>query len=75
MDTSEKILFIAPFNEYKQILYIFNDGYVKKVNISEYESRQKKIVGTKLYNNELINVFGINTEKFLIINGEKIHIK
>lgn len=71
MDTTEKILFIAPFNEYKQILYIFNDGYVKKVNILEYESRQKKIVGTKLYNNELINVFGINTETELMIDGEK----
>lgn len=44
MDTTEKILFIAPFNEYKQILYIFNDGYVKKVNVLEYESRQRKLL-------------------------------
>ena len=71
MDSSEKILFLSPFSEYKQLLFIFNDGYIKKVEINEYESRQKKIVGTKLYNNELMTVFGLNNEKILHIHGEK----
>ena len=71
MSSMEKVLFIAPFTQYKQILFIFNDGYVKKVNTKDYESRQRKIVGTKLYNNELSYIFGINEENNIEIIGEK----
>ena len=77
IESNEKILLITPFDKTKEILFIFNDGYIKKVNKLEYESRQKKIVGTKLYNNELINVFSINSEKTINIKGLKTdyHIK
>lgn len=71
MESSEEILFITPFSMYQQLLFIFNDGYVKKVSMNEYVSRQKKIVGTKLYNNELINIFGLNNEKTVHVHGEK----
>lgn len=71
MQPEEKILFMAPFTKFNQILFIFNDGYVKKVNVDEYETRQKKVVGTKLYNNQLMNIFGLNSEKMLIAHGDK----
>ena len=71
INEDEQILFIGPFESYRRILYVFSDGYIKNVNITEYYSRQKRIVGTKLYNNELIAVFGISDEKTLEIKGEK----
>lgn len=70
----EEILLILPMNEVTngKIIFIFNDGYVKKVQGSEYITRQKQTVATKLYNNELVDIVYLNKEnKLSIITTKK----
>lgn len=69
MTNNEEIMFVNIFDKTKEILFVFSDGYVKKVRMQEYESRMKKIVGTKLYNNEIVSVS--IAEKTLTIKGSK----
>lgn len=77
LEKDEEILLLSPFNNLynNEILFIFNDGLIKKVNYSEFDTTRKKIVATKLYENELLKVRPITTEEKLVLktnNGEHI---
>lgn len=52
----EQTMLIAPLDD-KNVIFIFANGYVKNVPLTEYESRQKLTVATKLYNSELLEIF------------------
>ena len=63
------VTFEELFDKTKELLFVFSDGYLKKVKMEEYESRQKKIVGTKLYNNTLSAV--VIADGTLKVKGSK----
>ena len=65
----EDILYIGTMNDIinNKVLFIFDDGYVKNVIGSEYITRQKQTVATKLYNNKLLKVFLNTSDKKLVI--------
>lgn len=69
----EDILLIMPMNEIikNKVIFVFNDGYVKNVNGSEYITRQKQTVATKLYNNEIYSILLNTTEQNLIVTTDK----
>ena len=69
MASNEEIMLVNLFDKTKELLFVFSDGYLKKVKMEEYESRQKKIVGTKLYNNTLSAV--VIADGTLKIKGSK----
>lgn len=70
---AEEILLIMPMNDVikNKILFIFNDGYIKYVDGSEYITRQKQTVATKLYNNKIFSILFHTTEKKLIVTTDK----
>lgn len=69
----EDILLIVPMNEVikNKVIFVFNDGYVKNVDGSEYITRQKQTVATKLYNNEIFNILLNTTEESLVVTTDK----
>lgn len=72
----EDILFICPMNEVSKnrIVFVFNDGYVKNVDGSEYITRQKQIVASKLYNNEISSILLSNgTDTLSVKTNKKVH--
>jgi len=71
MDSNETVLLTNTFDNMKNIVFVFNNGYIKNVEVKEYESRQKKTVGTKLYNNELVKILGVNKEKTIELESNK----
>lgn len=69
----EEILLLAPMNEVTSghIIFVFNDGYVKNVPGSEYITRQKLTVATKLYDNNIFSILLNKDKKNLIVATEK----
>ncbi len=69
----EDILLLAPMNEVTagHILFIFDDGYVKNVPGSEYITRQKQTVATKLYDNQIFSILLNKDKTNLIVATEK----
>ena len=69
----EEIMLLAPMNEVTSghILFIFDDGYVKNVPGSEYVTRQKLTVATKLYDNKIFSILFNKDKKNLVVTTEK----
>lgn len=69
----EEIMLISPMNEVTSghIIFVFDDGYVKNVKGSEYVTRQKQTVATKLYDNNIIAIVLNFSEKNLVVTTEK----
>ena len=77
LSDEEKILMLidsSSFNAYKYLITISKNGYIKKSNITEYNSRQKRgVVAVKLENNDsIINVFlsSSNEDRVFIVGNE-----
>lgn len=72
-DKNEEIMFITPMNNIvnSHLIFVFNDGYMKKVPGSEFISIKKLTTATKIYDNVLTNILHYNGEKTLILETNK----
>lgn len=66
----ETTMLITPLNT-NNVVFVFQNGYVKNVPLMEYESRQKLTVATKLYNSEILEIFAANKKQSLIFKTSK----
>ena len=60
----EEILFIKPYRDIEKstLLFVFEDGYIKKVNSEEFLARNKCTIATKLYNSKLIKILDCKSD-------------
>lgn len=77
LDPNDEILIIVPFDSVKnkKILFIFDNGYVKKVEMSEYETNRQSIVATKLGDEIIVGIKFISSEEKLTLISEKKQYK
>lgn len=66
----ETTMLIAPLTT-GNVVFVFQNGYVKNVPIAEYESRQKLTIATKLYNSEILEIFAVTAKQTLVFKTTK----
>lgn len=73
LEEDEDIILTIPFNDLSnsKVIFVYNDGLIKKVNGSEFESTRKKIVATKFYDNKLIGIKAVTTQEKLILRSDR----
>lgn len=73
-EDDEEIMVTIPYNNLAEskVIFAYNDGLIKKVNGTEFETIRKKTVATKLYkDNKLIGIVPITTQEKLILHSER----
>ena len=72
-DKDEEIILIDSMNNIinSNLIFVFNDGYMKKVPGSEFVSIKKLTVATKLYDNILVSLLKQTNEKTLVLTTSK----
>ena len=65
-------ILIRPMNEVVKgkVLFVFDDGYVKYVPGTEYVTRQKATVSTKLYNNNIVDILFVDFQTKLEVETD-----
>ena len=66
----ETTMLIAPLTN-GNVVFVFQNGYVKNVPIAEYESRQKLTIATRLYNSEILEIFAVSPKQTLVFKTTK----
>lgn len=66
----ETTMLITPL-EKNNVVFVFQNGYVKNVPLAEYESRQKLTIATRLYNSEILEIFSATKKQTLVFKTTK----
>lgn len=72
-EKDEEVILTIPFNHLadSKVIFAYNDGLIKKVNGSEYETTRKKIVATKFFDNKLIGIKAVTTQEKLVLRSDR----